>query len=370
MNVVYGAEGWRDEVAQAVLKYGIVVVEGVFADNECTGIVDRIVTGVEQLGSGVDRADISTWNRRNLPSRVRAGMMQAVMSNHPAVWDVRCDERVHDVFQAGYDFTYNSAEYGPVGPLITSIDGINLKPRGQAPFHDPAAEDWAHLDQTDMAWPFKCLQGQVVLTNTTACFRASPSSHRVFGLVLRECGIADGDKSNWCMIKEHTDAVRKIVRDGGGQYQVPIRAPKGSVILWLSSIIHSAQFAEKPADDGGANDDADALRQIDDPFYDWRAVIYVCMRPAREFYGKDGKLSDAFIKRRKTIVDGNRTTNHWGDTMFPKLLGGRHANKLVYHEAIAELHRDPSLAYARWGIESPWTREDVQRLNGALNLRC
>ena len=41
--------------------------------------------------------------------------------------------------------------------------------------------DWANIDQTDdLDNPYKCIQGQMVLSNTSAGFKASPKSHLLF----------------------------------------------------------------------------------------------------------------------------------------------------------------------------------------------
>ncbi len=53
----------------------------------------------------------------------------------------------------------------------TSMDGINVRPH-MAPYQN--GKDWAHIDQTIPNNPFLCVQGQVILSDTSACFRASP----------------------------------------------------------------------------------------------------------------------------------------------------------------------------------------------------
>lgn len=357
MEVTYGENGWKEQMIQIYRDLGICIIKNVYASAECDVATDRMIKAVEDLGSGVSRADPATWNNKNLPSRVRAGMFQSVLSNHPTVWDARCNPKVYEIFTTMYTDLRGEAP----GQLITSIDGVNLKHAKQKPFHKPPppgqvdAADWAHLDQTDRSDKWKCIQGQLVLTNTTACFRASPGSHRVFTEILDSCGVPASDTSNWCKFtSEKYNDLSMLVTNAGGQWQVPIRAPKGSFIIWSSSTVHSAQFATGPEEP-----------LPNDPYNGWRCVLYVSLRPAKDFHTKTGKLSDAFKKKRKDIVDGNRTTNHWGTTMFPKLVGGRHAGSIDYHARIKELHTDPSVAYQRWNINSPWERDDVKRMNGS-----
>ena len=65
-----------------------------------------------------------------------------------------------------------------VHEFVCSIDGINVQPNIS---RMPTGEkDWPHCDQTERADIFKCVQGQVVLTNTNASFRATPKSHKHF----------------------------------------------------------------------------------------------------------------------------------------------------------------------------------------------
>ena len=81
--------------------------------------------------------------------------------------------------------------------MITSIDGINIKPNLVGPYDNSnpsistssdftlnASTDWAHIDQTS-GDPLKCVQGQIVLANTTACFRCSPKSCFLFNEIMK-----------------------------------------------------------------------------------------------------------------------------------------------------------------------------------------
>ncbi len=56
----------------------------------------------------------------------------------------------------------------------------------------------------------------------------------------------------------------QMVLGVGGAFQVPVLAPRGSVILWLSSTLHSAKVQDPPGT-------LDLPRGI---WTDWRCVVY------------------------------------------------------------------------------------------------
>ena len=56
----------------------------------------------------------------------------------------------------------------------------------------------------------------------------------------------------------------QMVEDAGGAFQVPILAPRGSVILWLSSTLHSAKVQDPPG----------SVPLPKSPWTDWRCVVY------------------------------------------------------------------------------------------------
>jgi hypothetical protein len=140
------------------------------------------------------------------------------------------------------------------------------------------------------------------------------------------------DKSNWCRIKsEYEDIIQQLLKDLGGDWQIPIYAPKGSFIIWLSSVIHSAKYQDHREE----NDEKDKWKG-------WRGVVYVSYRPKSEF-------TNLQIKKRKKIIDDNRVMNHWGTKMFPKHVGGRWVKLESYHPKIQEYIKDPKKVYSHVG---------------------
>ena len=72
----YGSANWAEQMIQQYREYGICVIQDVFTSQECNKSIEETIRSIEQLGSGVRRDDVSTWNRQNLPSQVRVGMYQ------------------------------------------------------------------------------------------------------------------------------------------------------------------------------------------------------------------------------------------------------------------------------------------------------
>jgi len=118
---------------------------------------------------------------------------------------------------------------------------------------------------------------------------------------------------------EDYDALRDMVEKAGGQWQVPVLVPAGSMILWLSSTIHSAKIQD-PGDDST------------------RCVVYVCQRPKNECNRSHGK-------RLTECLAENRVTNHWGTRKFPTK--GRYPLDERAPADLVSLVNAPKMAYAR-----------------------
>ena len=135
----------------------------------------------------------------------------------------------------------NNDEEEQMNEFIVSNDGINFRPNGLDEYK--LQEDWAHVDQTEKNDLFKCIQGQAVLSNTTASFVASPGSYKVYNDIMDHYGIEKQDKH---FLKfqagEQVEYVKKLVEKNGGQWQLPILAPAGSFILWSSTTVHSGRL--------------------------------------------------------------------------------------------------------------------------------
>jgi len=121
-------------------------------------------------------------------------------------------------------------------------------------------------------------------------------------------------------------------------------APRGSVIVWTSTTVHSAKLQdqiEKPLET--------------DRYYGWRGVVYVCYRPKEEF-------TKGQIKKRVMAYEQNRTTNHWGTHIFNKKPGNRFLYNRPRHPMIERMLDDPKYVYKK--IKKPALDDDQNDLIG------
>ena len=231
-QVQYGSDGYEQAITDALRRDGVVAINNVLDQQECSEHMTQLVDSLKIINP---KLSARHWNQKQLPAGPRDGLFQSLVGQLPAVWSIRTHPHVRDVFTAAYSGLREES----VDDFVVSADGINVQPP-IGPYHDPD-HDWAHLDQTIRGEPFKCVQGQVVLTNTSACFRCSPRSHIIYDELLDAARSPAHNTSNWCMFREGVrPTIQGYIEDAGGQYQIPVQVPQGSMILWLSSTVHSA----------------------------------------------------------------------------------------------------------------------------------
>lgn len=324
---------------------GYVVIHNFYSKEKCDEIMSQILNSFIKLNTNINPQDIkNTWIPENLPPQTRPGLFQGIMCNLPCNWEARLDERLIKIFQV----LYSKFRGKNIDDLIVSNDGINFRPNGLKPYAND--NDWAHLDITLRNSMFECIQGQIVLANTSASFRCSPKSHKIYENILDKCGIDINDKSNWCKFdrKNHEllNDIKTSIENIGGQYQIPIIEPAGSVILWLSSLVHSGKLADR-------EEESDMM----DLWKGWRGIFYICYRPREDF-----KKSE--LKKREKVVRENRATNHWGNKMFPKCTTSPYMNKNFYCPIIQKYIDEPSLYYDDTGLKPPFTNEIFKKVVG------
>lgn len=304
LKVAFG-EGMWEGIPKVLGTNGVVIVTGVFSDEECERHVEAIVDSVCQLSDGVSASDLSTWTPDRLLPQLTPGIFQCGIGHTKAAWRVRGDSRVREVFAAAYG--------REAGPLVGSLEMVKVWPP-IPPFNAPCTPDWAHFD--DPGNYDKCLQGQVVLANTQACLVCSPRSHMVYNR------LANLRKGSGLNAEPNRSEAQAAVEAVGGLFQVPCVAPRGSMILFLSTTLHSARFMPDPDqvthdahdDDPYADDDDDDpdvhSAAIGDSWRGWRCVVFVAFRP------KAG-VSEAHIHDLLVAFQQNRITRH-GGSLFPK----------------------------------------------------
>jgi len=295
-----------DKLTEQFKENGYIVIDNLYSKDYCNVLVKQTIDAFEKINPDLDHTNKLTWNKRNLPPQTRTGMFQSLVCHLKPVKKVRNDERYKTLFREIYSRI--KTNYSIEEDIVSSIDGINIKPNNLGPYHKSNnintsnidQKDWAHIDQTKRDDIYKCIQGQVILSDTTAAFRCSPKSHKVFTKILDIAGKNEKDSSNWCKIQtENYEKCKELVESVGGQWQIPIYAPAGSCILWFSSVVHSAKHS-----------DGETQPKENDPWYGWRAVYYITYRPKNEF-------RDYQIKKRFLNVINNRVMNHWTTKTFP-----------------------------------------------------
>jgi hypothetical protein len=318
---------FASQVGKILKNYGVVIIENVFEFDECDNLMTEIVECFEKISDGFDSKRYKrTWITENLPPMVRTGLFQGLVGNIPPVIEIRSSDRVNQVFQAAY----SELREEKVSDFVSSLDGINLRPP-IAPFYDArTTEDWAHLDIGQKGKTYDCIQGQVVLTSTSACFVCSPKSHLVYEdiLDLEGKGKSSRDfvKLNQRNYPKHAEKIESV----GGVFQMHIPAPPGSMILWLSSTAHSAKVQSDPKQVPQNN-------LLDGKWKDWRGIVYTCLRPKSEVsFSHAHKLKEAF--------DDNRLTNHYGDTIFPNV--PFNCKKICYSKKMTKLINNPRQVYS------------------------
>ena len=276
-----------DEIFEIMEKYGVVIIENYIKtpDDHVQDIFDWFLEMFPDLSH-----EPNSWIGENLPSGPRYGMYQSLVGNCPTFIKLR-----EDLYKLFCDI-YDEPE------LMTSIDGMSFYPP-----YTSNEKDWPHIDQ--LKTENTCYQSQIVLTDTTASFVCTPGSHKLLDFIKSHLASDKDLKGDWFKFKDDNlttiqEKISELKKEDNLLYnwQIPIVAPKGSVILWYSNTIHSSR------------------RQVElysskehhlTNFINWRCVVYICMRPKKDFRKQD-------VKRIRECTSTGRMTNHWGKTMFPK----------------------------------------------------
>ena len=302
-------------VHKSLKESGVVVVTDVFTLEEAHAHRNKIIQYLQDICP--ELKERPAW--KHLPQGPRKGLIQSLVTVEP-VTSLRQDPRVYELWKHAYNDGRRTQ-----GGFVQSCDGINVWPGDGR----PRGKDWPHLDQTESDRLFECVQGQIVLNESTACFRCTPGSHRLFSEIR---DITEG-KDDWNKFSDsEVKKVKALLRKSGvTRWQERVFAAPGSIILWLSTTIHSA-----------AVQDPDAPKR-DRPYDDWRCVVYTCLRPRRE-------VSENHLKRLKKCYDENRCTNHWGSRLFPKTFRWGCHNQ---PPTLKKFQDDPALVYKQFPEYKP-----------------
>ena len=230
------------------------------------------------------------FSNKMIPWGPQLGMFHSMVGNLPTFWSVRTHNHLREI----YSNLYSGLRGKQINEFFTSIDGGSFHP-ANVPVSVRIKPDWPHLDRsTADNGQCEVIQAQVVLNNTQSAFRASPRSHLIYGTWDRLFGkTKETDYRPFAV--DQIDTVRNHVLLNGGEYQIPIYAPAGSIIFWDSRIIHSSYRSPLVDNDQFPNN--------------WRFVVYVCFVPQIE-------CKPNHHVRLQKAYNENRITTHNGKRMF------------------------------------------------------
>jgi hypothetical protein len=365
-TVAYVPQGHADRPAflaklvQSLEGYGLAVLTGVLQPDECCTARSALAANMAALCDGFDPADpTGTWTQERVLPSARDGLIRCGAGGLPTVTSIRSDPRVQDVFRAvnawlpraATGATLTEDDLAAVGPMVTSMDSIRFRPP-VPPFYDDTTPDRLHVDVTTPDGQYACVQGQVVLAESTACLVASPKSHLLYHRFLNQEAV--GGKgyhptANWNPFRTTAaakTAMSRALAQIGGRYQMPIRAPPGAMLVWLSSTVHSARVQTAPG-----RRDATLARIASSlgvpppvpkppptaPLAGYLCVVNVCLRPL-------SSVDAAHVRRLQWCALFNRQTDHWGHLVLPCVPPTQRAVRFT--EKIAELTKRPWRAYA------------------------
>lgn len=265
--------------------HGFCVVPDVLIAEEC----DAALAGIHRYlaDAGVDL--VTPGKAKDYPNV--HGIIQHLEIGHcQAVWDVRLNERVQEVFAQIYG----------TNDLLVSFDGACI----MQPWHRFGKKSWAHMDQSAANTTRQCIQGYVNLTDSrddrTGSLFVMPNTHKLFGAFFEQFPeMRAKSKGDWCKLEsdEQREFLEALDEDGDSNELVRVYGGRGSMVLWDSRSVHQ----NIPPACG-----ADEARQ--------RCVVYTCYQPRAWCTEKN-------LAKKAKAFDEYRLTSHWSSSkikLFPK----------------------------------------------------
>lgn len=277
-------------------EQGFVVIAGVLDDEQTSHALDLTWTFLEELNTGIDRDDPSTWSDDRWPVNVHGGIIPSQGVGHSAAqWFIRSARGVKQAFAAIWDDD----------DLLVSFDGMALwRPSSIEPdWQTNRGGSWLHIDQHPIGRPgFQCVQGLVNLITTSPEVGGNiliPGSHQLHDT------ISDRYPDRLARIHSSIDHFRYPSDDPLLADTPPVMChlEAGDMLLWDSRTIHCSSPGTAP-DAGGASMQ--------------RAVSLICMMP------KSRSNAEVIERRQQAVADRTSTTN-WSDVWvnadkFPAVL--------------------------------------------------
>ena len=279
---------------ESLAEFGVAVVPNVLDSHSVNKYKTSLFDAFEYLTSEWETPFMQNGTREQLRAAARGlyashGQLYQYppsLGHSQAVWDVRQDPRVVDVFANLYGVQRND--------LLSSFDGVSMMPPPEFTGIGWQNGGWLHAD-TSFHNPKPCVQGFVNFFDVQSgdgTLTVLLRSHAQFDRVPARLNIPD---KSFMMLKTVT-GLREWY-EGQGCEQVRVQAPAGSMVLWDTKTIHS-----------GCN----PLKGRASP--NWRLVVYTCMMPRTLSSPKD-------IQRRISMFERGRMSNHYAASprIFPAL---------------------------------------------------
>jgi hypothetical protein len=277
-------------------EHGYVVIAKVLNEGESAHALGLTWDYLEELGTGIDRNDLSTWDDERWPTAVHGGILPGHGIGHSAAqWFIRGIPNVKKSFAAVWD----------TDELLVSFDGMALwRPWAINPsWKTNRGGSWLHIDQHPITRPGKhCVQGLVNLlpmSERTGGNVLIPGSHKKFHT------IPDVYPERLGRVPLTVDHFRFPSDDPmlAGTPPIMSHMEQGDLLLWDSRTIHCSSAALAAPE---------PIAQL------MRAVSLICMMPRR-------LTPPDVIEARKRAVEGVISTTNWTDRFinadkFPQIL--------------------------------------------------
>ncbi len=269
---------------------GYVVVASALSAEQCTHAVELTWDFLEQLGTGIDRTDPTTWCDDRWPVNVHGGIIPSQGIGHSeAQWFIRSVPAVKQAFAAVWDDE----------DLLVSFDGMALwRPTSVDPgWRTNRGASWLHIDQHPIGRPGRhCVQGLVSLLPMSPATGGNvviPGSHRRFSAIPEDYA------ERLARIDSSIDHFRFPADDPLLADTPPIMChlEVGDLLLWDSRTIHCSSPASEDAAPDEQAPEADGLM---------RAASLVCMMPK-------ARSNPETIERRRAAVEKRTSTTNWSD---------------------------------------------------------
>ena len=318
--------GDMDAVAH-LEEHGFVVFANALSAQEAEHAMSLLWDYLEELGTGIDRTDLGTWDDDRWPTAVHGAILPSYGVGHStAQWYIRDIPKVKQAFAQVWD----------TDDLLVSFDGVTIwRPwTYKNNWRTNEGNSWLHIDQHPIGRPGKhCVQGLVNLLPTSESTGGNvvvPGSHKRFAQIPHEY------EERLSRIHPSIDHFRFPNDDPGLKDVKPVMAEMaaGDLLLWDSRTIHCSA--------PGLKDPQSSPELL-------RAASLVCMMPR-------SKSNPDVIARRKAAVATRTSTTNWSDRFinadkFPQIIAVEDSDKYAWPP-------EPQLNHNQMRLVG-WTEEEL-----------